>query len=164
MHELSFAESTLELALRHAREAGAQRVVGLHLVLGEFTALEPASLDFYWERITQGTPADGSHVQVRRIPAQLICSDCGAASDPHDETWMCRTCGSPRLRLASGDECYLEAIDVEGTRASTGFPSGAPSSGSPAGCEARCETQQGSDEARSSTGSRMTPGQVCEAR
>ncbi|HMK08768.1 MAG TPA: hydrogenase maturation nickel metallochaperone HypA [Anaerolineales bacterium] len=114
MHELSFAESTLELALRHAQQAGAQRVVGLHLVVGEFTLLEPTSLDFYWERITQGTPADGSRITVRRVPAQLACSDCGRACDPHDESWACRTCGSSRLRLTSGDECYLEAIDVEG--------------------------------------------------
>jgi hydrogenase nickel incorporation protein HypA/HybF len=115
VHELSFAESTLDLALRHARDAGAQRVVGLHLVVGEFTPLEPTSLAFYWERITQGTPADGSQVTVRRVPAQMACVDCGAVCDPHEEAWLCRTCGSSRLRLTSGDECYLEWIDVEGT-------------------------------------------------
>src|SRR3972149_7404708 len=81
VHELSFAESTLELALRHARKAGAGRVVGLHLVVGELTPLEPTSLDFYWERITKGTPADGSRVTVRRVPAQLACVDCGAAGE-----------------------------------------------------------------------------------
>jgi hydrogenase nickel incorporation protein HypA/HybF len=113
VHELSFAESTLELALRHAREAGAQRVVGLHLVVGEFTMLEPASLEFYWSQVTRGTPADGSAVTVRRVPAQLACAECGAVGDPHDENWHCRACGSPRLRLTAGDECYLESIDVE---------------------------------------------------
>lgn len=117
MHELSLAERTLELALRHAQEAGAERVVGLHLVVGEFTPLEPESLEFYWDRIARGTAADGARVTVRRIPAQLACSECGATSNPHEETWRCRSCGSPRLRLTSGDECYLEAIDVEGRAA-----------------------------------------------
>jgi hydrogenase nickel incorporation protein HypA/HybF len=116
VHELSFAESTLDLALRHASQAGASRVVALHLVVGEFTPLEPASLSFYWDRITKGTPADGSHVDVRRVPAQMACADCRAACDPADETWRCPACGSSRLRLTSGDECYLESIDVEGTR------------------------------------------------
>lgn len=117
MHELSFAESTLELALRHAREAGADRVIGLHLVVGELTPLEPASLEFYWERITKGTLADGSRVEVRRIPAQLGCADCGAPCDAHDETWVCRVCGSSQLRMTAGDECFLESIDVEGAGA-----------------------------------------------
>ena len=156
MHELSFAESTLELALRHARAAGAQRIVALHLVVGEFTALEPASLEFYWERITRDTPADGSRVDVRRVPAQLACLDCGAACDPREETWLCQACGSPRLKMTSGNECYLESIDVEGAaRSSQERPIGVPSSG----CEARLgsdEARLGSDEARSSTG--------CEAR
>jgi hydrogenase nickel incorporation protein HypA/HybF len=126
MHELSFAESTLELALRHARQAGAQRVVALHLVVGEFTALEPASLEFYWDRLTRDTPAAGSTVSVRRVPAQLACAACGAACDPRDETWVCPSCGSPRLRMTSGDECYLESIDVEGGGA---FVSAVPESG-----------------------------------
>ena len=145
MHELSFAESTLELALRHAREAGAGRVVGLHLVVGEFTPLEPTSLEFYWEQITKGTPADGSHVTVRRVAAQLTCADCGATCDARDETWVCRGCGSSRLRMTSGDECFLESIDVEGAaRSSPGCPSGVLGSDearSSPGCEARWGTE-----------------------
>ncbi|HKY83221.1 MAG TPA: hydrogenase maturation nickel metallochaperone HypA [Anaerolineales bacterium] len=114
MHELSLAESTLELALRHAQGAGATRVTGLHLVVGEFTPLEESSLTFYWDRITRGTSASGSRVSIRRVPARMACVDCGRALDPVTETWCCPTCGSGRLRLTSGDECYLESIDVEG--------------------------------------------------
>jgi hydrogenase nickel incorporation protein HypA/HybF len=146
VHELSFAESTLELALRHARLAGAGRVVGLHLVVGELTPLEPTSLEFYWERITKGTPADGSHVTVRRVPAQLSCVDCGAACDSHDETWVCRACNSPRLRMTSGDECYLESIDVEAASPSL---LGSDEPRSPAGCPSGV---LGSDAMRSPTG------------
>jgi hydrogenase nickel incorporation protein HypA/HybF len=117
VHELSLAESTLELALRHARDAGAVRVTGLHLVVGEFTPFEESSLDFYWDRITRGTSAAGSRVTVRRVPARLGCIDCGGSIDPATETWTCPACGSRRLRLTSGDECFLESIDVEGERA-----------------------------------------------
>ena len=117
MHELSLPESTLELALRHARQAGAARVIGLHLVVGEFTPLEESSLSFYWDRITRGTTAAGSQVRVRRVPASMACVDCGASIDPATETWSCPACGSSRLRLTSGDECFLESIDVEGEAA-----------------------------------------------
>ena len=117
MHELSLAESTLELALRHAQGAGATRVTGLQLVVGEFTPLEESSLSFYWDRITRGTPAAGSRVSVRHVPARLSCVDCGGSIDPATETWSCPTCGSLRLRLTSGDECYLESIEVEGEAA-----------------------------------------------
>jgi len=114
VHELSLAEGTLELALRHARRAGARRVVALHLVAGEFTPLDPTSLEFYWDFVARGTPAEGARLRVRRIPARLTCLDCGA--DAGDD-WRCAACGGSRLRLAAGDECYLEAIDVEGEAA-----------------------------------------------
>ena len=114
MHELSLAESTLELALRHARQAGAARVTRLHLVVGEFTPLEQSSLDFYWDRITRGTSAAGSRVSIQRVPARMACVDCGGSIDPATEAWSCPACGSGRLRLTSGDECFLESIDVEG--------------------------------------------------
>jgi hydrogenase nickel incorporation protein HypA/HybF len=117
MHELSLAESTLELALRHARQAGASRIAALDLVVGELTPLEEASLTFYWERLIRGTPAAGSRLRVRRIPARLECSDCAAQADIDREDWRCPACGSPRLRLACGDECYLESIDVEESKA-----------------------------------------------
>ncbi len=116
MHELSMAESVLELALRHAREAGGGRIAALDLVVGEFTPVEESSLGFYWDRLTEGTPASGSTIRVRRIPARLECIDCRQAVPPGAEEWVCPVCGKPRLRLVSGDECYLEAIEVEESR------------------------------------------------
>lgn len=113
MHELSLAESALELALRHARDAGGGRISALDLVVGEFTPLEETSLGFYWERLTAGTAAAGSTIRVRKIPARLECIACRQEVQPGSEPWVCPACGKPALRLVSGDECYLEAIEVE---------------------------------------------------
>lgn len=115
MHELSLAESTLALALRHAEKAGADRVTALHLVVGEFTTLEESSLGFYWERVCRGTPAAGSSLNIRRIPARLKCLACNEEYDVEDGTWHCPSCRGERIRMISGDECYLESIEVEET-------------------------------------------------
>lgn len=117
MHELSLAESTLELALRHARQAGVGHIATLDLVVGEFTPLEESSLTFYWDRLVRGTAAAGSTLRIRRVPARVDCADCGATGDLELDPWCCPACGGSRLRLASGDECYLESIEVEETEA-----------------------------------------------
>ena len=113
MHELSLAQHLLDLALEHAGRAGAQRVTHLHLVVGELAPLEESSLGFYWDQVTLDTPAEGSSVHVRKLPMQLACLDCQGTFEPAGATWSCPACGSERVRLQGGDECYLEAIDVE---------------------------------------------------
>jgi Zn finger protein HypA/HybF involved in hydrogenase expression len=47
------------------------------------------------------------------MPLQLACLDCQGTFEPGGATWSCPACGSERVRLQGGDECYLEAIDVE---------------------------------------------------
>lgn len=113
MHELSLATHLLDLALEQARKSGAQRVVGLHLVVGQLAPLEESSLSFYWDHVTQATPAAGSVVHVRRLPMTLLCQDCGRSFQPGTEAWSCPDCRSESVRLQGGDESYLEAIDVE---------------------------------------------------
>ena len=113
MHELSLAQHLLDLALEHAGRAGADRVAHLHLVVGELAPVEETCLAFYWDQICLDTPAAGSSVDVRRLPLQLVCQDCEQAFEPVGEAWSCPRCRSERVRLQGGDECYLEAIDVE---------------------------------------------------
>ena len=40
MHELTITESLLEIALRHAREAGATKITDLYLVIGQLSVQE----------------------------------------------------------------------------------------------------------------------------
>ncbi len=58
MHELAVTESILEIALRHSGEAGAQRITDLHLVIGELSTIIDESVQFYWDFVSEGTPAD----------------------------------------------------------------------------------------------------------
>jgi hydrogenase nickel incorporation protein HypA/HybF len=113
VHELSLAQHLLDLALEHAARAGADRITHLNLVVGELAPVEPSCLTFYWEQVAADTAAAGSSVDVRRLPLRLLCQGCNLVFEPAAENWSCPKCSSDRVRLQGGDECYLEAIDVE---------------------------------------------------
>jgi hydrogenase nickel incorporation protein HypA/HybF len=113
MHELSVTESILEIALRHARQAGAGRITGIYLVVGQLSSLVDDSVQFYWDLIAKGTPAEGARLHFRRVPAELLCLECGRRYQPGQDDLACPTCGSPQVKVAAGEEFYLEAIDVE---------------------------------------------------
>lgn len=113
MHELPVTESILEIALRHARGAEANRITALYLVIGELSSIVDESVQFYWDLISQDTPAEGAQLHFRRIPIEMLCLDCQRRYQPDSEDLACPTCGGANVRVVAGEEFYLEAIDVE---------------------------------------------------
>jgi hydrogenase nickel incorporation protein HypA/HybF len=113
VHELSITQSLLELALQHAEAAGARRVTDLNLVIGDLSSVLDECVQFYWDMISEGSLAAGSRLHFRRVPVQMTCQDCGANSDLAEIESTCPGCGGTRLQVSSGDEFYLDSIDIE---------------------------------------------------
>jgi hydrogenase nickel incorporation protein HypA/HybF len=112
MHELPVTQSLLDIALQHAQAAGAERIVSLDLVIGQYASLVDDSIQFYWDMIAEGTLAEGAQLVFHRLPATFECQACHAQYVPLEDDFACPTCGSEQVTLVSGREFYLESIDV----------------------------------------------------
>ena len=113
MHELSVTESILEISLRHAKQANAKRITNLYLVIGQLASIVDDSVQFYWDIVSKGTIADGAILHFKRLPATLECQDCNNRYTPSDNSFACPACSSDRVKVISGDEFFMEAIDIE---------------------------------------------------
>lgn len=113
MHELSVTESLLEIALRHAQKAQASHVTALHLVVGQLASIVDDSVQFYWDFVAKDTLAAGAQLHFRRIPAALECLDCANQFTLTGDALPCPACGSARIRILTGNEFYLESIEIE---------------------------------------------------
>ncbi len=113
MHELPVTESILEIATRHANQAGASRITALHLVIGQLSSLVDDSVSFYWDIISKDTIAEGARLDFRRIPAEMLCLDCSRHYSPSPDELACPDCGSIHVKVVSGDEFFLESMDIE---------------------------------------------------
>jgi hydrogenase nickel incorporation protein HypA/HybF len=114
LHELPAAQSILEISLRHAKQAGAERVTNVYLVIGQLASLVDDSIQFYWDIIAEGTPAKGAKLHFKRIPAQLQCMVCSEKYFPTGEEIRCPNCDSVGVKVIAGEEFFVEAIDVDG--------------------------------------------------
>ena len=112
MHELSVTESLPELALRHAQEAEAKRILHLHLVIGQLSSIVDDSVQFYWDIISKDTAAEGAVLHFKRIPALMLCLDCGNKYHPQGNL-ICPACKGSHVQVKDGNQFRLEAIDVE---------------------------------------------------
>jgi hydrogenase nickel incorporation protein HypA/HybF len=67
MHEMSIAASVLE-AVRKESERHNARVTGVGLRIGEYSGVEPESLRFCLEVLTQGTEMDPLKLEIEFLP------------------------------------------------------------------------------------------------
>jgi len=113
MHELAVTENLLEIALKHAEKANVKRIVGLNIVIGQLASIVDDSVQFYWDIVSQDTPAQGASLHFRRQPAELVCLSCQTIYLLNQKNFNCPQCGSQKVKIHTGQEFFLESIDVE---------------------------------------------------
>jgi len=112
MHELSIACGLVKTAVDEATRHGASRVVGLDLVLGALTGVEPDALTFCFPAAAAGTLCDGAELHIEIEPARGRCPDCAATSDVRELMSPCPKCGAWPLGLEGGREMKLRSVEV----------------------------------------------------
>ena len=113
MHELSIAESLIELVCEHARREGATRIRAIDLRLGELSGFRRA-LYFCFEAVARGTACEGARLTIEEVPLTLHCGHCDAVVRPRARySFRCPTCGMPTSEVVTGREMQVVSIELE---------------------------------------------------
>lgn len=92
------------------------RISQIHLVVGQFTCVEPASLQFAFEVQTRHTFLEGATLAIRETPLIAFCDRCQQEYSPViGIQYTCPTCRSPMETIRSGRELKIEKIEYEST-------------------------------------------------
>jgi hydrogenase nickel incorporation protein HypA/HybF len=113
MGELEATKFILDKALLKARESNVKQVKHLHLLLGEMSELNQNSIQKNWEELSKGTLAEGAQLHFRRITAEVQCMSCFQKYHPDNGKILCPYCGSVGAKILTGEEFYLESIEVD---------------------------------------------------
>lgn len=113
MHELAVTESVLNIAVEHAQKAGAKRVTDIYLNIGKLASIVDDSVQFYWDIISQDTICANAQLHFNRLPANMLCLNCGNEFPLDHDLAPCPACGSARIKVITGEEFSLESIEIE---------------------------------------------------
>ncbi len=113
MHELSIMQSALNMALQKTREAQATRVHVIRLRVGQFSGVVPDSLQFAFEALTPGTPAEGAQLAIEHVPARFWCAQCQRDFVVEDYLPECPDCHSPSSDMRAGRELEIASLEIE---------------------------------------------------
>jgi hydrogenase nickel incorporation protein HypA/HybF len=84
----------------------------VHLIVGQFTCVEPASLQFAFEVQTRHTFLVGAELVIRETPLIAFCHTCQQDYSPQmGIQYACPTCRSPMEDIRSGRELKIDRVE-----------------------------------------------------
>jgi len=114
VHELPATQGILDVVLDAAREAGADRILSVDLVIGDLSSMVDDSVQFYFDLLGRDTAAAGARLRIRRERAVADCASCMARYEVAPPLVpVCEQCGELTLRVSGGREFYIDSIEVD---------------------------------------------------
>ncbi len=112
MHEMTLAESMLEIVESTARESGAERVLVVRLEIGALAQVEPEALRFCFDAVARGSLAERARLDIETMPGAAWCMPCGETVPLAALGTPCPHCGSYQLAVSRGDAMRVMDIEV----------------------------------------------------
>jgi hydrogenase nickel incorporation protein HypA/HybF len=113
MHEMSIAQSLVEIIRHTVEEDDLERVRELRMKLGECSGVVPDSLEFCFQALVANTSLSHCALHIERIPFQIRCNSCSKVSRNEGGFGLCPLCGSADTKILSGNELQVVEIEIE---------------------------------------------------
>lgn len=112
MHELSIAQSLLEIVLQQCRDNGYERVETVNVRIGRASGIMPDALLFAYDAIKTDSVAHSSVLNIQEIPVTVFCNHCSREFSVEEEyVFNCPSCNGTDFILVGGRE--LDIVDME---------------------------------------------------
>jgi hydrogenase nickel incorporation protein HypA/HybF len=112
MRELNAIQSIFAKAILKAREAD-KHIKSLQLAVGELSELDQPSIQKYWNELSRGTAVERAQLHFRSIKAEVQCMACFSKYYPMNGKIHCPYCGSFGAKIISGEEFFLDSIELD---------------------------------------------------
>ena len=112
MHEVGLMQSAVEMSVAEAARRGARRVHRIKLRVGVLAGVEADALEFAFEVVTGGTPAEGARLEVDHVPVVCFCEACQVEFRPPTWVFECSRCGRMSDDIRQGRELELASLEV----------------------------------------------------
>jgi len=113
MHEMSLAESVLQIIEDAASKQGFTRVKTVWLEIGQLACVEHESLRFCFDVVMNGSIAEQARLEIIETAGQGQCETCSRNFPLAALYEACPECGSFDIRVTGGDGMRVKELEVE---------------------------------------------------
>ena len=113
MHEMSLAESVLQIIEDTARAEGYARVKAVWLEIGQLASVEKEAMRFCFEVVTRDSIAQDARLEIIDTAGQGWCMECACNVAVTARYDPCPQCGGVQIEVTGGDEMRVKELEVE---------------------------------------------------
>lgn len=113
MHELSIAQSIVDLAEEQAAGHGASVIEELELEIGRLAGVELQTLEFALDSAVKGSKLENARIVRHYVDGEGRCSDCEKSFPLSTLFAPCPECGSWCIYITKGKELRVKSIVVK---------------------------------------------------
>lgn len=113
MHEMSIAQSLIEILAEEMEKHGAKTLRAVHLRIGQLSAIVPEALSFCFQVISEGTEMAGAKLVMDIVPLQGYCPRCEKEFEIKEYHFVCPMCGSTKIETIAGQDLAIVDMEVE---------------------------------------------------
>jgi hydrogenase nickel incorporation protein HypA/HybF len=117
VHELSIADSIVQIAAEHA---DGRRVTRVEVKVGHLRQVVPSALELAFELVAAGTAVEGAELALEEVAAVARCRACGAESRQDGFPLRCAGCGDLGVEVIEGEELLVDSLELENEMATSG--------------------------------------------
>lgn len=113
MHETDMTKALI-MSVRDwwQQEPDKPKITKIHLIVGQFTCVEPCSLQFAFSVATRNTFLEGASLIINETPLIAFCHHCNEEYYPNiGVEYKCNKCAAPMEDIRSGRELKIEKLE-----------------------------------------------------
>lgn len=112
MHEMSLCEGIRNMIIEQSTIHNFSKVKCVRVEIGAFSGIEKPALEFAFDVVMRGSPAEGAMLEMEDLAGTALCYDCAATSEIRDRLASCPKCGSGKMLVQGGSEMRIKNLEV----------------------------------------------------
>ncbi len=114
MHEVSIAQSLLDIAINQCKEAGYRRINSILIRIGEAAGIQTDALRFAFDIVKRDTIAKEAELIIQTERLTVVCENCNKTFFCSEQFFYeCPACKNKHLKIIKGRELDILEIDVD---------------------------------------------------
>ena len=112
MHELSIAQSIVELADEVALNEQAESIKSINIEVGALSGVILNALEFAMEMTIKNTRLENATINYLLINGKANCSDCNLQFETNDLLAFCPNCKRANFKIIDGKQLRIKSLTV----------------------------------------------------
>ena len=112
MHEMTIAQSIVELAEDVALKEGAALISSIDIEIGVLSGVVKEALTFAMEITTQNTKLEKARINYLEIAGRAYCNNCNTHFETNDLLALCPECHKADFKITEGKQLRIKSLTI----------------------------------------------------